>query len=93
MLTTTNIRRGVMVPALMICLLGAGTDQSLAQGVTTTIALTGDALPEGNGDFSFFEDPPVLNGAGQAAFSASLQNTSGGETDRTGVGKIAVIDS
>jgi hypothetical protein len=53
-----------ILSAVLVFSSGAVIPQALAQGVTQSIAITGGALPEGNGDFNFF-NPPVLNVAGQ----------------------------
>ena len=53
-------------------------------GVITQVAREGQAAPNGNGAFSSFNDP-ALNGAGQAAFDASLTGTSGGTNDNSGI--------
>jgi len=62
----------------------AGTSRSQAQGITNTIAIQGDAPPEGNGTFALF-DTPVLNDAGQVAFGVRLINTSDAPDDDYGI--------
>lgn len=49
-----------------------------------TIARAGQAAPDGNGGFFFF-DLPVMNDAGQVTFSARLGGTSGGSIDDIGI--------
>ena len=49
-------------------------------GVLTRIARSGESVPDGNGEFSYFEFPS-LNNAGQVAFFAKLAETSGGTDD------------
>ncbi|MEQ1905761.1 MAG: choice-of-anchor tandem repeat NxxGxxAF-containing protein [Pirellulaceae bacterium] len=57
-----------------------------AQSRTEVIAQTGQAAPDGNGTFLYFLSSPVLNNSGQAAFSARLDNTSGGyNNDDSGI--------
>ncbi len=55
-----------------------------AAGETVTIAVSGQAAPDGNGVLSTFGQP-VLNGAGEAAFSAGLVGTAGGVGDNGGI--------
>ncbi len=63
----------------------AGFFPLMAWGQTLeVIAITGDAVPEGNGVFSGFSQP-VLNDAGQTAFRANLTDTSGGMLDDQGI--------
>ena len=53
-------------------------------GQLTPIAEAGDAVPDGNGDFSQFGNR-ALNASGQVAFKAFLTGTSGGGSDDTGL--------
>lgn len=48
------------------------------------LAVSGEALPDGNGAFSTFIKP-VLGDAGQVAFQAFFAGTSGGAADDTGI--------
>lgn len=52
--------------------------------VSATVAGTGDASPDGNGEFVDFSDPD-LSGNGHIAFHANLTNTVGGATDEQGL--------
>jgi hypothetical protein len=55
-------------------------------GLITQIAREGQAAPDGNGVFSGFNSNSLaFNDWGQAAFSASLANTSGGDSDNQGI--------
>ncbi len=55
-------------------------------GLITQIAREGQAVPDGNGVFSGFNASSLaLNDSGQAAFSATLANTSGGNSDNQGI--------
>jgi hypothetical protein len=73
-----------LAAAAALCWLCMAPTALLAQ--TTTIALTDQAVPEGNGQFSSFGFfPPALNSAGQVAFYADLKNTSGGFSDDSGI--------
>jgi hypothetical protein len=66
-------------------------------GALTQIARKGQAAPDGNGSVSYLTDwQPELNDAGQAAFYASLIDTTGGTTDDSGIfrgsgGAVALI--
>src|SRR5690606_13044873 len=62
-----------------VCLAAAASAQT-----TDVVAITGDAAPDGNGTFRNF-GKPVLNDAGQLAFSASLDGTTGGGSDNAGI--------
>jgi hypothetical protein len=53
-------------------------------GPLTQVARRGQTAPDSNGRFSGFTEP-VLNDAGQSAFSASLSGTAGGANDMSGV--------
>ena len=71
---------------IVLCALAAAglclSQPALAEIVK--IAVTGDPVPEGNGEFNSF--PRVyLNNTGQAAFYANLQNTPGGSLDSNGI--------
>jgi hypothetical protein len=57
---------------------------ALAQTNTKLIALSGQASPDGNGNFSSF-DSVAINDAGQVLFTAALVNTSGAFSDNEGV--------
>ncbi len=46
-----------IVSAVLVFSSGAVIPQALAQGVTQSIAITGAAVPEGNGNFSDLFDP------------------------------------
>src|SRR5207247_2241812 len=76
-----HLRCNLAAAAALCCLCSAPT-ALLAQ--TTTIALTDQAVPEGNGQFSAFGDP-VLNAAGRVAFRADLNNTGGSAADDSGI--------
>lgn len=49
-----------------------------------TVVLSGEASPDGNGQFQSFS-APILNGLGQIAFHASLNATAGGDSDNFGL--------
>ncbi len=53
-------------------------------GSTATIAISGQAAPDGNGSFSTFSNP-LLNQNSEVAFRAGLTGTSGGTTDNIGI--------
>lgn len=55
----------------------------------TQLGRKGQAAPDGNGQFSSFQNP-ALNNRGQVAFVASLTGTAGGSTDNQG---IFLVDS
>jgi hypothetical protein len=55
-----------------------------AQAVTRIAALTGDAMPDGNGLLQYVA-APSLNDVGQAAFTGSASGTTGGGSDDQGV--------
>lgn len=59
---------------LTLCLIGAGLSSAIAQ-TTTTLALTGNASPDGNGTFSGFQPALVVNANGKVAFIADLTGT------------------
>jgi hypothetical protein len=56
---------------------GVALPEAIAQGRTEIIALSGQAAPDGNGTFSSFGDP-ALGASGEAAFFATLTDTSEG---------------
>ncbi|HEY6563595.1 MAG TPA: choice-of-anchor tandem repeat NxxGxxAF-containing protein, partial [Pirellulaceae bacterium] len=62
---------------------GTGLFRSMA-GVLARLARTGGAPPEGNGTFSDFDLPKVLQN-NEIAFRANLTGTSGGTLDNSGV--------
>ena len=66
----------------------------IAQGVTRSIAKTGDADPGGNGVFERFNGAPVLNNSGQVGLVGILNSTSGGSDDNTAmyVGNSSSLD-
>jgi hypothetical protein len=80
-----KLRSAVLSLAALEAILLIGSVQAAIQ----TLAVTNVATPEGNGKFLIFSltnaTAPVLNNAGQVAFWASLQNTSGGANDDTGI--------
>ena len=51
---------------------------------TTTIAISGQIAPDGNGAFASF-GTPAINASGQAAFVGGFTGTSGASTDDQGV--------
>ena len=53
-------------------------------GVLTRIARRGQATPDANGTFGYFEEP-ALNDSGQAVFSSRLIGTTGGSSDNEGI--------
>ena len=69
---------------LALCLIGAGLSSATAQ-TTTTLALTGNASPDGNGTFSGFQSIQVLNSNGKVAFIADLTGTQNPSTDTHGI--------
>lgn len=73
--------------AFRATLLGTVNDLGIFRGsggALTQIAREGQASPDGNGTLSFLNDP-LLNDAGQAAFSATLVGTAGGTSDNEGI--------
>jgi hypothetical protein len=61
----------------------------LADGETnTTIALSGEAPPDVNGNFSTFHDPVTLNSSNQV-FLANLTGTLGGGSDDVGIYQVS----
>lgn len=66
------------IPTLIALAFTSSLASTHAQTLTfETIALEGEAAPDGNGSFSRFEEA-VVNNAGQVAFLAHLDDTSGG---------------
>ncbi len=66
---------------------GANDNEGIFRGTggpITQIAREGQAAPDGNGSFAYFEDPS-LNDAGQVAFKAWLRDTAGGSDDNQGI--------
>ncbi|MEM6394215.1 MAG: PEP-CTERM sorting domain-containing protein [Planctomycetota bacterium] len=67
---------------------GGSDDHGIFRGDGTShtrIAREGEAAPDANGSFSEFDEVVALNDAGQAAFRATLNNTTGGTSDDTGI--------
>jgi hypothetical protein len=61
----------------------------LADGETnTTIALSGEAPPDANGNFSTFHDPVTLNSSNQVCL-ANLTGTLGGSSDNVGIYQVS----
>ena len=60
--------------------LGLSATSAFSAGSTNVIAITGDPSPDGNGTLSNVY-LPSLNDAGQLAFVAELEGTTGGTTD------------
>ena len=79
------------LPSYLLCaasVLVAGLSTPPAWTGTVTIALTGDTVPEGNGEFDSFifgVGRPELTDEGQVLFWAQLQNTSSGGIDNNGL--------
>lgn len=63
---------------------GGAEGRSRAPAVAEVLVLSGEPAPDGNGEFSRFY-APVLNDAGQVAFHAQLQGTTGGSRDNKGI--------
>ena len=80
-----NLHWAVRVVAVVVAAMSIGR----ADAAIKPIVVTNIATPEGNGKFLIFSvtnaTAPVLNNAGQVAFWASLQTTSGGTLDDTGI--------
>ncbi len=75
---------GIASLVLALCLVGTGlSDASAAE--TTTLVVSGDAAPDGNGTFSGFEPVLPLNANGEVAFIASLTGTQNPSTDTRGI--------
>lgn len=66
------------VHATIAALIAALTPATAAHAEFQVIAAAGDATPEGEGAFDGFE-PPALNDNGQAAFSADVVPSGGGD--------------
>ncbi|TWU22760.1 DUF7453 family protein [Bythopirellula polymerisocia] len=78
--------------ALLTGTSGAPTDDTgifRGDGTTLTqIVRKGQTAPDGNGSFALFNSllgSPALNDAGQVAFLSSLNDTTGGTADNTGI--------
>jgi len=78
MMSRTSLVAGIAM-AMVFCLIGVTVVSSAVQ-TTQVIAITGDAAPNGNGTLSTLS-APVLNNAGQVAFTTLLAGTSGGSLD------------
>ena len=75
---------GIVWLTLVLCLVGAGQER-VSAAETTTLVITGDAAPDGNGIFSGFEPVQPLNANGKVAFIASLTGTQSPSTDGRGI--------
>lgn len=72
----------------MLILLTSSIQTSLKAAVVESIrvvAVTGDPAPDGNGYLRRNFSAPVINEAGQVAFSVVLEGTSGGSEDDSGI--------
>lgn len=81
-----------MSAALLVAATVALQPATARSQTTDILATTRDATPDGNGVFSTFF-APVLNDAGQVAFSARLANTANGSRDDEGLFLTSVADA
>ena len=73
----------VLIVTTLVAGLILPQSDALGQGRNEVIAITGQAVPDGNGTFDFFS-LPALNDSGQVAFRANLTGTSG-DDDNVGI--------
>lgn len=91
MMSRNNESPGLWVNwlAMFFCLALTST-QLQGQNKTETVATTGDAAPDGNGEFGFLSSIQ-LNNTGQASFTSSgMTGTDLGSTDSVGVFRAGV---
>jgi len=69
---------------LALCFMGAGLESAFA-AQTATLALSGEAAPDGNGVFSNFGFEPTLNANGEVAFVCEFTGTQNPATDSRGI--------
>lgn len=86
-MTCTKIRAALAANVVVVALVAtiAAPQISWAIGVTQIIVQTGDAVPDGDGQFQDFYSRTVLNNRGEVAFLADLTGTSRAEEDDSGI--------
>ena len=76
-----------VIPMALVASVAAVAPADGVVPVVRVVAEVGDVAPDGNGRFLRFGNP-ILNDAGQVAFTAELAGTAGGDADARGLFRV-----